>query len=67
MILPTQWRIEDLSVGMVIYNPPMKEVDPVTMKCTDVSARLIVDAIENGTPVLRPYHGDREGVYPPER
>lgn len=63
---PSQWRVEDLPVGRVIFNPPMREVDPRTMKCTDTFARLIVTFNDGAEVKLAPYHGDKPGEMPPE-
>lgn len=60
---PTRWKPEDLHVGMVIYNPPMQEVDPKTRTCNGTLARFEVMA--EGGASLRPYHGPKEAVMPP--
>ena len=66
MHYPTKWRVEDLHVGMVIYNPPMKEVDPRTRQCTDQLARFIVTARTATDATFEPYHGDEPAAMPPD-
>lgn len=65
MEYPTKWRIEDLHVGKVIYNPPMAEVDPVTRQSTGRLRKFIVSAPCDGGYTLVPYDGDQDAEMPP--
>lgn len=65
--VPTEWRIEDLSVGKIIYCPPNAEVDPVTMKSTGRLQKFEVVSIGmiGAGAELRPYHGPKDAEMPP--
>ena len=66
MRYPTQWRVEDLRVGKIIYNPPMAEVDPRTRQSTGRLQKFIVTTAVAGGFSLAPYHGNAPAEMPPQ-
>ena len=67
MRFPTDWRIEDLTPGMVIYDSHLKAIDPVTMQATDRFRKMLVVKVTDAFPgyQLVPYHGPKDGVWAP--
>lgn len=61
---PTKWRAEDLRDGMIIHNPPLEEVDPVTRRSTGRLAKFRVASDGRNGFSLTPYHGPEPAVTP---